>query len=117
VATLIKLSTALVISLELRAIMASATTTVVLSTSVFLLVQLLTGEVAAALIGESRLPSALIDLMITLAETTTGLLILSLAGSLIISSHLLSVISWCILELLWLVSFCVMTTHHAWERV
>jgi len=119
VAALIKLTTALVIPLELLTISASATATVVLSTSVLLLAQLLVGKVATALISESRLLRAMTELMIiALADTASRLLILRLAGRLIISSHLLSVIArWCILELLLLVSFCVVSTHHAWEWV
>ena len=118
-AALKKLTTALVVPLELLAISASATATVVLSTSVLLLAQLLVGKVATALISESRLLHAMTELMITaLADTPSRLLILRLAGRLIISSHLLSVIAWwCILELLLLFSFCVVSTHHAWERV
>ena len=118
-AALIKLTTALVIPLELLTISASATATVVLSTSVLLLALLLVGKVATALISESRLLRAMTELMIiALADTASRLLILSLAGRLIIYSHLLSVIArWCILELLLLVSLCVVNTHHAWEWV
>jgi len=119
VAALIKLTYALVIPLELLTISASATATVVLSTSVLLLALLLVGKVATALISESRLLRAMTELMIiAIADTASRLLILSLAGRLIISSHLLSVIArLCILELLLLVSFCVVSTHHAWEWV
>jgi len=119
VAALIKLTTALVIPLELLTISASASATMVLSTSVLLLAQLLVGKVTSALISESRLLRAMTELMIiAIADTASRLLILSLAGRLIISSHLLSVIArWCILELLLLVSFCVVSTHHAWEWV
>lgn len=121
VAALIKLTTALVIPLDLLAISASAsaTATVVLSTSVLLLALLLVSKVTSALISESRLLRAMTELMIiALADTASRLLILRLAGRLIISSHLLSVIArWCILELLLLVSFCVVSTHHAWEWV
>ncbi len=118
-AAFIKLTTALVVSLELLAISASATAAVVLSTSVLLLAQLLVVKVATALINESRLLGAMTELMIiALADTASRLLILRLAGRLIISSHLLSVIArWCILELLLLVSFCIVSTHHAWEWV
>lgn len=110
-AALIKLTTALVIPLELLTISASATATVVLSASVLLLAQLLVGKVATALISESRLLRAMTELMIiALADTASRLIILSLAGRLIISSR-------CILQLLLLVSFCVVSTHHAWEWV